>query len=139
MGGIRFYRCGCQSEDPFVLARNPHNGLAREIFHETVIGREKEGPRVNRGDQGREQDSQQKSGEADSQEEEAEIDESTEQGSWQKRAGARTCGLRSRLADMRGWVSVPCGFVGISLEHTLADGQRAAQKCPKLLPSCAWS
>ena len=74
MGGIRFCGYGFQSEDPLsVLARNPHKGLAREIFHETGRGRGKEGLRdsrqeravksrsVKRIEQGREETSQQKS------------------------------------------------------------------------------
>ena len=36
MGGIRFCGFGCPSEDPFVLARNPHKGVARESSHETA-------------------------------------------------------------------------------------------------------
>ena len=55
------------------------------------------------------------------------IDQDREQGSRQKRAGAKTCGLRTGLANVRGWVSVPCGFVGILLEYTLALAHRCTE------------
>ena len=84
----------CQSEDYFVLLQNPHKWLVHEISHLTGRGRRKEGPRVKRRSQSSE--------------------------------GGRTAGDNRRLlgpvdseaglANVRGWVSVPGGFVGISLE-----------------------
>ena len=46
---------------------------------------------------------------------------------------------KAGLANGRWWVSVPGGFVGISLEWTLAIAHRMLGKCHELLPSCAWS
>ena len=46
------------------------------------------------------------------------------------------------LANLRGWVTVPGGCMGISLEYTPALAHRCTEsyaKCHKLLPSCAWS
>ena len=70
-----------------------------------------------------------------------------EQRSWQNRAvdrsrgkpTARMCGTRAGLVNVKRWVSFPGGFVGISLEYTLAIAHRILGKCHKLLPSCAWS
>ena len=70
--------------------------------------------------------SSQKRREGISQEKEA------EQRSRQKRAGVRTCGLRSGLANVKGWVGVPRGFVGISLEYTLALVHRCTESYAKV-------
>ena len=46
----------------------------------------------------------------------------------------------ARMANVRGWVSVPGGCMGISLGYTLAIAHRCTdsyRKLPKLLPSCA--
>ena len=44
-----------------------------------------------------------------------------------EQATARMWGLKAGLADVRGWVSVPYGFVGISLEYTLALAHRCTE------------
>ena len=110
-----------------VLAQYPHKGLPCEISHETGRRQGKEGPRaeqkktVNRRDQGREMTSRQ----------------------------SRTVGNREQelvpsesvtgSTNVRGWVSIPGGFMGISLEYTLAIAHRMLGKCHKRLPSCSWS
>ena len=58
-----------------VLARNPHQGLAHEIFHETGRRRVKEGPIA-------EQRSEQ-----------------SRAVSWREQATATTCGLRGRVGQ----------------------------------------
>ena len=94
-----------------VLARNPHKELVCEISHETGRGRGKEGPRSdNRRRENRE--------------------------------GNRTAGesrqLRgcvvpeARLANMRGWVSIPGDFLGISLEYILALAHRRTESYVKV-------
>ena len=90
----------CQSEDSFVLVRNPHKGLALEILYET--GRRWRKART--------------------------------QGSQQKRAVNRRRGkvtVRDRCKDLgtvdsdaglvnvREWLSVPGGCIGILLRYTL--------------------
>ena len=112
----------CQSEDSFVLAWNPHKGLAREISHETGRGRGKEGPRVKRSRQKR-------------------LGQRTDQSTEENRAASRReqeLGLwtQARLAILRRWVSVPSGFVGISLEYTLERKYRKPGKSHRPLPSC---
>ena len=59
-------------------------------------------------------------------------DQLTEKGSRQKRAGAITCGLRSGLANVRGWVSIPYGFVEISLEYMLTLAHRCTESYAKM-------
>ena len=107
-----------------VLARNPHKGLAHKISHETKRGQVKESPRVKRSQNTEE--TRAENGEADSREKE------TEQTSRQKRAGTRTCGLRSGLANMRGWVSVPSGFVEISVKYILMLAHRCTENYDKV-------
>ena len=36
----------------------------------------------------------------------------------------------ARLADVRGWVSIPCGCVGILLGYMLVIAHRCTEKCP---------
>ena len=105
-----------------VLARNTHKGIAREISHET--GRRRGKPRSqSRTEQSR-----------------------TEQGSQQERAVDRSLGkpmVRERrllgpveqkagLSNVRGWVSIPGDFVGISVEYTLAIAVRITESYSKL-------
>ena len=46
---------------------------------------------------------------------------------------------QAKLANIRRWVSIPSGFVGISLEYTLTVAHRMLGQCHRLLPSCTWS
>ena len=91
------------------LARDLLKGLAREIFPVTRRGRGKEGSRENRRRQNRDVDW---------------TGQSTEvEGSRQLREERRLLGpvdSVAGLANVRGWVSIPGNFVGISLELTLA-------------------
>ena len=63
----------------------------------------------------------------------------TEETSRQNRAVSRreqelgACGLRAGLANVRGWVSVLDGFVGISLEYALAIAHRCRESYTKVL------
>ena len=111
--GIRCVGVGkCQSEYSFVCfgAKPTQKAYAQNFPPEEDKGRKvRESTEVDRRDQG------------------IKTDQSTEQGSRQKRAGARTYGLRSRFTNVRGRVSVPCGFVGISLEYTLALAHRCTE------------
>ena len=108
--------CGCQSEDPFVLARNPYKrACAWDLLQDWK--RTREGRSQSRRDQGREQN---------------------------RAVGRREQELEpvnwnAKLAYGRGWVSIPGDFVGVSLEYTLTIAKRMLGKCHKLLPSCAWS
>ena len=99
-----------------VLARNPHKELAREIFHETGRRRGKEGRRAEQGrrqnreggrtDQSTEVGGNRQSREVDRREQSIEV------------GGSRLLGCvgpEAGLANVRGWVSIPGGFVGISL------------------------
>ena len=108
-----------------VLARNPYKGFEREISLET--GRRRGKVRS----QGRTEESSQQKW--------------TEEGSQQERAVNRSRGkpmVRERrllgpvdseagLANMRGWVSVLGGFVGISHENTLAMAPRCTESYKK--------
>ena len=50
--------------------------------------------------------------------------------------------IEAGWANVRGWVSVPGGCVGISAGYSLVITHRCIEsyrKVPKLLPSCAWS
>ena len=122
----------CQSEDPVVfLVRNPHKELASEISHETGRGRGKEDPKVrerqnrevNRAGQSTGESSRQKSGEADGRE----------------RWLLESVDWDAGLDNMRRWDSIPGGFVGISLEYTLALAHRMIGTYHRFHLSCAWS
>ena len=97
-----------------VLARNPQKGTARDNSHETGRGRGKEGPRAVQRRR--------------------KTDQSTDQGGQQKRQEQRT-GQSTEVrgsrqlseVDRNKVVSVPCGFVGISLEYTLALTHRSTE------------
>ena len=123
-----------------VLARKPHRGLAREISHETWRGRGKKGRGVKRRNELAEG---------------GRTEKWTEQTSQQSREGGRTgqsagesrwllgCGdSEAGLANVRGRVSVPRGFVGISLDiHACTSPQmhKMLGKYHTLLSSCVWS
>ena len=110
MLGIRCVGVGASQRIPFsVLAPNPHKGLACEISYKTGRGRGKVGTREKR--------------EGDR--------------TWLSIGGCED--PEARLANVRGRVSVPSDFVGISLEYTLAIAHRMQGKYHKLPPSCAWS
>ena len=92
-----------------VLTRNPHKGLAHEISYETGRRRRK-----------------------------AKSKKEAEQSSRQKRIVKRReqelgpVDLEAGLAYVRGWVSVPGGFVGISFEYTLAIAHRCTESYTKV-------
>ena len=116
MGSIRFCGCGWQSEDPFVcFVRNLHKGLGSEISHETGRGRGKDGPWVKRRRYN------------------IEVDR-TGQLAGKSRRLLGCVDPDAGLANLRGWVSIPGDFVGISLEYTLAIAHRMQGKCHKLPP-----
>ena len=113
----------CQSEDPFVLAWNPHKGLACKISFETGIGRRKKGPRAE------EKESVKRSGQNRAVNRR---DQGREQTSWQNRTVSRReqeLGLwtQAGLANMRRWVSIPSGFEGILLEYMLTLVHRSTE------------
>ena len=89
-------------------SENPHKELAREISYEIGRRRGKEGPRA-----------EQKSGQT-----RAVGRREQELGPAESEAG---------LANVRGWVSVPGGFVGISLEYTLTLAHRCRESHAKVL------
>ena len=101
----------CQSEDPFVLAWNPHKGLACGISHETRRRRGKEGLRA-------EQKNQEKEAEQRSEENSAVGKREQELEPVDSMAG---------LTNVRGWVSILGDFVEISLEYTLALAHRCTE------------
>ena len=109
-----------------VLVRNQHKGLAHEISHETGRRRGK----------ARSKDSQQKKAVNWSRGKVTVRERrplSEELGPVESEAG---------LVNVRGWVSVPGGCVGISLEYTLAIAHRCTRKLHKKcrkLPTCSWS
>ena len=113
MLSIRFVGVGVgvrASQIPLsVLVRNPHKGLTFEISYET----------------------RRRQGKARSQ-------SRTEEGIQQKRAvkrreqEQRPVDSEAGLANVRGWVSVPGGFVGISLEYTLAIAHRCTESYTKV-------
>ena len=99
-----------------VLARNPHKGLAHNIFHET--GRRRQKRAVSRRNQ------------------------STEESSQEKRAGSMACGLRGWVGqhermNQRSWWLYG-NFARIHARDSLQKDKKLG-KCHKLLPSCAWS
>ena len=116
MSGIHCVGVGASQRIPLcVLGRNPHKELVHKISYETGRGWGKKGPRA-------------------------------EQRNWQKRPGQRTgqsAGESRRLlgsmdseaglANVRGWVSIPGGFVGISLEYTLVLAHRCTVSYTKVL------
>ena len=114
MGGIRFCGCGCQSEDPFVC------------FGIKPTQRACAPPDRKRTREERSQSRQEKE---------------AEQRSWQNRGSQQSREERwmlepvdseAGLANMRGWVSIPGGFVGISLEYTLTLAHRCTESHAKV-------
>ena len=97
-----------------VLVHNPHKGLAREISHESGRKRWKEGPRA---EQRRRQN--------------REVDR-TGQSAGENRRLLGPMDSEVELANARRWVSVPGGFVGISLEYTPAIACRYTESYAKV-------
>ena len=131
MSGIRFCGCGCgcQSEDPFVCfgAKPTQRACARDL------PRDRKRTEQSRTEESRERKKKQQSTELGSRQNMTVGRREQELGAVDSEAG---------LANVRGRVSVPGGFVGISLEYTLALAHRCTEsyaKCHKLLPSCSWS
>ena len=104
-------------------ARNPHKGLAREISRETGKRQGKARSQGERREESREQNMAVRR-----REQWTEVEEADGQG----KATATTFGPRAGLADAREWVHVPGGYVGISLEYTIAIAHRYTESYAKV-------
>ena len=128
MLGIRCDVVGeCQSEDPFVWFGTKPAQRACERDLPWDQNKTREGRFQRRIEKWTEQRSRQNFGEADSQEKEAET--------WAVGRREQELGPKDPeawLAYVRGWVSVPGGFVRISLEYTLALAHKCTESYAKV-------
>ena len=132
MGGICFCGCRFQSENPFVLARNPHKGLVHEISHETGRRRGKGGPRDIRQDrtvsrrERRDQSTEHVS-------QEMRVGQRGDQSTEVRKAAARTCWpTDTGLTNARIGVSIPSGSVEVSHKYTPVIAWKCTESCTKV-------
>ena len=98
--------------------QNPHKGLAREISHKIGIGQGKEGSRVKRRRQNREVKRRKQ--------------DRTGQSAGESRRVLGCVDSEAKLANVRGWVSIPGSFEGISLEYMLTLALRCTESYAKV-------
>ena len=131
MGGIRFCGCKCLSEDPFVcFGTKPTQRACTQDFPRDWK-RTKEGRSQNRKKQrtgkstegGRQQKSAEQNRAVNRREQSREV------------RGSQLLGPvnpEARLANVREWVSVPGGFVGILFEYTFTIVHRCTESYTKV-------